>query len=304
MFSRITYVFREMWASLSRNLTLTVAAVITATVSLFLSGLTLLIQEGFDNQLSAWTKGVRLLVYVDNDATPEQLKVFTDALTQAKAEGTVVKDFNYCDVACSVDVAHKLYAGDPTAIELYNDKTTPSFFRVIPVNQSSATQLNQLAERLHGLPKVNAVVSPDQMITTLSVLKGFVGVRSLIMSIVLLLAAVLLIWNAIRTAMFARRREIEVMKLVGATNWFIRLPFMLEGLVTGLIGGLIGGGALLAVNQDWTDGITTRFPANSGLAAFVATGSTPWSIALAMVALGALVGAIGSATAAGRFLDV
>ncbi len=60
----------------------------------------------------------------------------------------------------------------------------------------------------------------------------------MILSVALLFAAILLIWNTIRTAMFARRREIEVMKLVGATDWFIRIPFMLEGLIQGFIGGL------------------------------------------------------------------
>ena len=58
-------------------------------------------------------------------------------------------------------------------------------------------------------------------------------------------AAILLIWNTIRTAMFARRREIEVMKLVGATNWFIRWPFILEGILCGLIGAVLGGAYFL-----------------------------------------------------------
>ena len=65
----------------------------------------------------------------------------------------------------------------------------------------------------------------------------------------------LLIWNTIRTAMFARRREIEVMKLVGATDWFIRLPFMLEGLIQGFIGGLAACGGLWLINDRWTAGV-------------------------------------------------
>ncbi len=68
MISRIRYTFREMWASLTRNLTLTVAAVITSMVSLFLFGMTLLIQQAFDNQLSQWTGGVKMIVYVKNGA--------------------------------------------------------------------------------------------------------------------------------------------------------------------------------------------------------------------------------------------
>ena len=76
----------------------------------------------------------------------------------------------------------------------------------------------------------------------------------------------LLIWNTIRTAMFARRREIEVMKLVGATNWFIRLPFMLEGLLQGLVGGVFASGGMLVINAYWTRGVRD-FPSESGLGA-------------------------------------
>ena len=92
----------------------------------------------------------------------------------------------------------------------------------------------------------------------------------MILSITLLFAAVLLIWNTIRTAMFARRREIEVMKLVGATDWFIRIPFMLEGLIQGFIGGVAACGGLWLINNRWTAGVKD-FPANSGFAALVVT---------------------------------
>ena len=88
------------------------------------------------------------------------------------------------------------------------------------------------------------------------------------MSVVLLFAAVLLIWNTIRTAMFARRREIEVMKLVGATNWFIRIPFMLEGLLQGLVGAAARQ-RRVAVRQRRLDQRRAKFPTNAGLAGFV-----------------------------------
>jgi len=103
--------------------------------------------------------------------------------------------------------------------------------------------------------------------------------------------------------MFARRREIEVMKLVGATNWFIRLPFMLEGLLQGIVGGGFASGVLLLANSNWTSGVS-GFPVNSGLRAFVVTDGYPYMVCLGLIVLGALVGAIGSATAASRFLDV
>ncbi|HQV56975.1 MAG TPA: permease-like cell division protein FtsX [Ilumatobacteraceae bacterium] len=301
MLSRISYVFREMWASLSRNLTLTVAAVVTAAVSLFLSGLTLLIQKGFDNQLAQWTGGVEMIVYVSNDATPENLQLIQQTL---EGQPTLIEKVTYCDVQCSVDTAKRLFAGDPTTLEKLTTETIPSYFKIVPVNKDDQVMLAQVATSVRSLPKIQRVATPEKVIATLSTLKGVLGMWTVVMSVALLFASVLLIWNAIRTAMFARRREIEVMKLVGATNWFIRLPFMLEGLLQGLAGGLLGGGLLMVVNNSWTSTVREKFTSDSGLTGFVVTGSTPIWVMLAMVGLGGLVGAIGSATAASRFLDV
>ena len=110
-------------------------------------------------------------------------------------------------------------------------------------------------------------------------------------------ASGLLIWNTIRTAMFARRREIEVMKLVGATNWFIRIPFMLEGLLHGLAGGLLAVAGLYGVNFLWKERVIPKIP--------LQVSSSQFNLVVVLVlVVGMLVGAVGSAVAASRFLDV
>ena len=300
MWSRITYTFREMWASLSRNLTLTAAAVVTSVVSLFLFGLTLLIQESFDNQLSLWSGGIEMIVYMENGASAETIALVKNELEN---QPTVIQKVTYCDIQCSLIVAGKLFAGDEATLNQLNASTIPSFFAIEPVNKDDNELLRQLRTQFTAYPKVDEVSYPNEQIQVLSQLKGFIGVRGVVMSVVLLLASVLLIWNTIRTAMFARRREIEVMKLVGATNWFIRLPFMLEGLLQGLAGGALASGFLWFVNRDWTAGVRA-FPVDSGLAGFVVTDGYQFVVYAIMLGLGALVGAIGSATAASRFLDV
>jgi cell division transport system permease protein len=300
MWSRITYTFREMWASLSRNLTLTAAAVVTSVVSLFLFGLTLLIQQAFDNQLSLWTGGVKMIVYMENGASAETIALVKNELEN---QPTVIKQVTYCDIPCSLDFAGKLFAGDAATLQQLDASTIPSYFAIEPVNKDDNELLRQLRTQFMEYPKVDDVVYPNEQIQVLSQLKNFIGVRTLVMSVVLLMASVLLIWNTIRTAMFARRREIEVMKLVGATNWFIRLPFMLEGLLQGLAGGALASVFLWFVNGDWTSGVRA-FPVDSGLEGFVVTDGYPFVVYAIMLGLGALVGAIGSATAASRFLDV
>jgi cell division transport system permease protein len=302
MFSRLSYTFREMWASLRRNLTLTVAAIITSSVSLLLFGLTLLIQRGFDNQLSQWSGGVELIVYVENGASPENVTVIREALASTPDVIDVAK-LEYLDVPASLIEAQRLFAGDPETLQLITAENIPTQFKVVPVEGTSAALLQQLSEGFRKLPKVYSVVFPSKQIEVLESLKGFIGVRLYLITAFLLISAVLLIWNTIRTAIFARRREIEVMKLVGATNWFIRVPFMLEGLLQGLVGGVLASGAMLLFNANWTTGVQA-FPSESGFGAFVVTGGYPMWIVFWIVLLGMLVGAIGSGTAASRFLDV
>lgn len=299
MISRLRYTFREMWASMSRNKTLTAATIITSTISLLLFGLTLLIQRGFDNQLKLWTGGVEMIVYVKHGATPDQITLIQGAL---ESQDTVVERVEYCPEACATDVANTLFAGDTDSLEQLLPKI-PSFFKVTPIDKDSGDVLRSLKDTFRELPNVIDVRTPDQQVEVLSQLKGFFGVRTLIIAAGLLGASALLIWNTIRTAMFARRREIEVMKLVGATNWFIRLPFMLEGLVQGITGAFLGGIFMLLINRDWTAGVRA-FPVSSGLEGFVVTDGYPYTVWLIMVLVGAFVGAVGSGTAASKFLDV
>jgi cell division transport system permease protein len=117
----------------------------------------------------------------------------------------------------------------------------------------------------------------------------------------LFLASSLLIFNTIRMAIFARRREIEVMKLVGATNWFIRVPFMLEGLAQGLVGALVSFGALYGFRTVLRRLIVDNF---DNFAGFFVSSSEALLIGLLVVVVGAVVGAVSAGVAVTRFLDV
>ena len=152
-------------------------------------------------------------------------------------------------------------------------------------------------------PSVYNVTLAEEQLDLISKLQNFVSTYTTALWIALMFASGLLIWNTIRTAMFARRREIEVMKLVGATDWFIRIPFMLEGLIQGLLGGIFAVGAMLFINWRWTNGVR-GFPESSGMTALVVIDGYQWTVAIVILVFGALVGMIGSGIAASRFLDV
>jgi cell division transport system permease protein len=301
MIARVAYAFREMWASFRRNLTLTVAAILTSAIALLLVGTTFLIQRAFDNLLVQWRGDVEMIVFVRSDATPEQISLIDQTI---KSAPTIIdaEKLQYLDKTQSYEEAKRIFVGDPVTLSLLTPDNIPSQFKVVPITQDPEL-VRSLSEQYRSLPGVQDVALAEDEFQVISTLSRFVRTVTLVMSLVLLVVAVGLIWNTIRTAMFARRREIEVMKLVGATNWFIRVPFMLEGLLHGLLGGIASCGGLWVLNSAWTNGVA-GFKPGTGISSLVVPSSYLTGVMLIILAIGALVGAVGSAIAASRFLDV
>ena len=280
-------------------MTLTVAAIITSAVSLLIFGLTLLMQQGFDNLLTAWEGGVEMIVYVNPGATDAQRAEIESALRRCRSRS---RGSSYCNPDCSMDEAQRLLAGDQATLKLITPENIPTQYKVVPIDAIDVNTLRQLRDSLGDLPNVSKILLADQQLDVISKLKGFVGLYTVMLSVALLFAAILLIWNTIRTAMFARRREIEVMKLVGVTDWFIRIPFMLEGLIRADRRPRRVRGAL--ADQQPLDGRRRRLPERQRLRRARRRGRLPGHGDADPVGIGAVAGAIGSGIAASRFLDM
>jgi cell division transport system permease protein len=301
MFSRIGYAIRETWASFRRNLTLTAAAVLTSAVSLLLVGTTFLIQRAFENLLVQWRGDVEMIVFVRSDASAEQITLI-DSVLRASPTIIDVNKLTYLNKTESYEEAKRIFVGDPVTLSLLTPESIPTQFKVVPLSDDP-TLVRSLSDQYRTLPGVEAVALAEDEFQVISTLSNFIRVVTLVMSLVLLVVAVGLIWNTIRTAMFARRREIEVMKLVGATNWFIRVPFMLEGLLQGLLGGVVSCCGLWALNSAWSSGVAS-FKPGTGISSLIVPNSYLTSVMFILLGIGAIVGAVGSAIAATRFLDV
>ncbi len=301
MFSRIGYAVRETWASFRRNLTLTAAAILTSAVSLLLVGTTFLIQRAFENLLVQWRGDVEMIVFVRSDASAEQITLI-DSVLRTSPTIIDVNKLTYLNKIESYEEAKRIFVGDPVTLSLLTPESIPTQFKVVPLSDDPML-VRSLSDQYRTLPGVEAVALAEDEFQVISTLSNFIRVVTLVMSLVLLVVAVGLIWNTIRTAMFARRREIEVMKLVGATNWFIRVPFMLEGLLQGLLGGIVSCGGLWALNSAWSSGVA-GFKPGTGISSLIVPNSYLTSVMLILLGIGAVVGAVGSAIAATRFLDV
>ncbi|MEY3744393.1 MAG: cell division protein FtsX [Actinomycetota bacterium] len=301
MIQRISYALRETLANFRRNVTLSVAAVITSAVSLLLVGTTFLIQRSFDNLLVQWKGDVGMIVFVRPDVQPDAL-AFIEQTLKSQPNLIDVTKLKYLDKSASYEEAKRVFAGDPTTLSLLSVDTVPTQFKVVP-KTTDPELVRNLSTQFRGLPGVSGVALAEDEFEVISTLSGFVRTVTIGMSLVLLAVAVILIWNTIRTAIFARRREIEVMKLVGATDWFIRVPFILEGLVQGLLGAIVSCGGLWALNSAWTNGIS-KFKSGTGVTSLVVPDGYANGVMISLLVIGALAGGIGSGVASSKFLDV
>ncbi len=301
MIQRLSYAVRETIASFRRNVTLSVAAVITSAVSLLLVGATFLIQRSFDNLLVQWRGDVGMIVFVRPDVAPDALAFIEDNL---KSQPNVIDldKLEYLDKTASYEEAKRVFAGDPTTLSLLSVETIPSQFKVVP-KTTDPELVRSLANQYRTLPGVAGVSLAEDEFDVISTLSGFVRTVTIAMSLILLAVAVILIWNTIRTAIFARRREIEVMKLVGATDWFIRVPFILEGLIQGLLGAVVSCGGLWTLNKAWTSGVA-GFKPGTGVSSLVVPGSYVNGVMIVLLIIGAVAGGVGSGVASSKFLDV
>ena len=193
-------------------------------------------------------------------------------------------------------------ADQPELLAQVSPEALPASYRVVP-RSVEAELIESLAAQFRERPGVMSVQTGREEVDAIRTwFTSFQGIV-LLLSIVLSGASVMLIFNSIRVAMFARRREIEVMKLVGATNSFIRFPFMLEGMLHGLVGGIIGAIAAGAL-RGHVEGLFSRSEILAFFRSFVVTPSQFTTVVFVTVIAGVLVGMIGSAFAASRFLDV
>jgi cell division transport system permease protein len=291
------YVVRETGTNLFRNFGLTVASIITVTIALVLVGVSFLIREGLDRATRQWEGGIELIIFMEPEVQEPQL----DAVKVSLEKNPEVDRYEYLDKDDAFEDFKELYRDQPEMVSSITKDVLPTSFKVAPVNKDIAS-ITALRTQYANDAGVYQVVSADDTIRTMQSLFGFLSAMCFAVAAAGAVAAIVLIFNTIRMAMFARRREIEVMKLVGASNWFIRIPFMLEGLIQGLVGSLGAVGSIYLFNTLLGNRLKERGIAL--LADFVVPTSDLTSLSLVLVLAGVAVAMLCSGVAASRYLDV
>ncbi len=290
------YVAKETATNLWRNRMMALAAVLTVAVSLSLVGTALLLRQAVNRQIGQWNNNVSLQIFMDASASGGQIANVRSTIAQTPQ----ITHCSYLDHQHSYEQAKRLLASSPTAIEALTPATTPTVFRCQLRNPSEASTVS--ATFNSGVPGVYQATSPSQSIRVMQQVTNVLQIILLVIAIVLLVSSLVLILNAIRMAIFARRREVGVMKLVGATNWFIRVPFMLEGLVQGLLGAIVA--ALIVLLSNFGVSYLIRHYKVSVLGSAVLPTHDIVMTELLVVLIGLVVGVAGSSVAVRRFLDV
>jgi cell division transport system permease protein len=287
----VEYVTRETVSNLWRNRLMTIAAILTVAVSLSLVGSALLVRQSVAHATTRWQHGVNVLVFLDPSITPAQQASATKQIEQLP----YVQSCAYRTSSYDYNEARRILA--PDVSQALTVATMPSSLRCV---LNDPAQAQAIYTQFHGRPGIVGVHWPSQAVRNMENVTHWAQWIVLGLAAVLLLSALVLILNTIRLAIFARRREVSVMKLVGATNWFIRVPFMCEGLVQGLFGALVASLAVTGLHAG-LNYVAAR--PSSALYGFSMPTSQLVVTNVVVVLVGLIVGSVGSAFAIRRFLD-
>ena len=287
---RIKLLFSESLRSLGANLSTTIAATMTVLIGMFLLGLFI----ALGSWVVSWSDHVKrellVKVFYEQDAKAGQINAVR---AQLEADPRV-KSITFVSAEEALQRMEKKF---PELTANLPSNPLPPSHEVVPVR---GEDVDAIAQSLRPVPAgVDKVKYGKQTADRILRVARVIEIVFLAAVLVLLVASTLLIANTIRLSIFSRRREIEVMKLVGATNWFVRGPFMLEGLICGLVGSLVAVLLLLLGKELALPAILGRIDSSSDVEAIEF-----WKNAGMVMLVGLMVGALGSGLTLRRFLRV
>ena len=292
---RISFFLKEAFGSLRRNYFMTIAALVTVFLSIVVLGGVLVFVYTTDALLKEVEQKVEITVYLKTNPDPTQDQI--DALQTQIMSWKEVKSSVPVSKAEALNRLKQDFADNPQILEGLTGNPLPASFEISLVDPK---QVNVVAARFTGNPIVDQVKYGKEIADKLFAFTS--NARNFLLGFIVLLGivAVLLISNTIRLSIFARKREVEIMKLVGATNWFIRWPFIIEGVTVGLGGAIVAVVVVLVMNSFLVGKVRDSLPFMA-----VPLNAVPYvGVAAILLAVGVVIGAAGSGIGLRRFLKV
>jgi cell division transport system permease protein len=288
---RPAFFIKEALRALKRNAAPSLAATVTVLLTALVLGIFIPIVQATTGTANDVRNRVLVDVYVANDATDDEV---AELETQLGATPNVER----VEFISKEEALEQERERNPEAYQLLGRNPLPDLFRLHPDDPDQVTAIADGLRSQH-LAAVDEVRNREDETDKILEATGFVKALTAMLAGLLVLASIALVANTIRLSIFARRREVEVMKLVGATNWFIRWPFVIEGLIVGAMGGILAVLLLTIAKETFVDPLSDQF----ALIAAPDTIDFPLLIVLLLVSCMA-VSALGSGVTLRRFLRI
>jgi len=311
------YLTKETVRNFLRNPSLTIATVLTVAIALTMIGLALVMNEGVKNLSEKYSEEVVFSIWLQDPVSDRSTCQGEDEVLRAQCEADDIKYQNnitairndlessklvksqlFIDREQTFIEFKKYYEDSPEITELVNVNVMPESFKVTPIDTDPAI-IKDFREKFAGKPGVRTIQAAEDLIEDVV---RFTSVTRWLMWFaagIAFIASAMLMYNSIRTAVYARRKEIEVMVLVGATKWFVRIPFMFEALLQGLIGALVSIVFVMLINYGLIpeiESIGSRFEG-------MQLGGELIVISAGLLTVGAGLGAVAAGVTVSKYLD-
>ncbi|MFC7531349.1 permease-like cell division protein FtsX [Actinoplanes sp. GCM10030250] len=230
---RVKYVLNEVLVGLWRNVTMTVAMIITMSVSLTMLGASVLMYMQVDQMKDFYYDKIEVSVFLTEDVSEAQ----KSAINQTIDSSPLVETKTHETKEQAFERFKLLWKDSPDFVNSISPESLPESYRVKLTNPE---KYSEFATQIEGLPGIRQIIDQRTLLDKVFNIFNSIQVMSLVVAAVMAFAALLLVGNTIQVAAYSKRREVAVMKLVGASNWFIQAPFVLEAVVAGLVGSILG----------------------------------------------------------------
>jgi cell division transport system permease protein len=292
----LLFALSSAWQNFWRNAAVSLAAVVSITLILTLAGTCLLLGHALSQVLDSYRQRVSVLSVSVADGTP--LAAVADFEDQLRARSDVVSVR-----FVTKDEELRRFSSDPRnqqLIEQIQGNPVPARIEVSVRDLASVRTVDGVARQWRGVDRTDPTDYQGDFITNMLRLSTWLTVAGLGMLGVLTIASIVIVMNTIRTAVYHRRQEIEVMKLVGATEWFVRGPFVLEGVMTGLLAAALALGVLVLAYRPFVG----RFQHELFFIPLTYDARYVGVLARELLAAGTVLGALGSYIGVRRFVRI
>ena len=293
-FSTKWYYIKETFTSLKRNSLMSIASISTVALSILVLGMFLTMVLNVNNLASHLENQVQVTIYMEDSASAEQLKQMEKVLRSTPG---IVKVTPRTREQALADFKKRLGGQQKLLAALGEDNPFPASFEIQVDNPE---RIPQLVPQFQQMPGVETAKFGQEVVEHLFQLTRVLRIGGVLLIILLAIATLFIISNTIRITVFARRREVNIMKYVGATDWFIRWPFLLEGMIMGFVGALI---ASVALYKGY-NAIQAKIYGTLAFFPMLPSWPTMGWLCGGLVCVGTLIGALGSSISLRKFLDV